>query len=339
MKVIGRLSGALIRQKDTSEPILKRTTKRREKVVEDLLIEEIIEKAFLTRTGREKDEGAMAETRFLDIKDKLNVLAQKKRDIANFDYQIELINVLEAKVNSCISQYEAHEDISKQLADIYVTGKELTSRENQHIEALFTAKKEAFDTKESQKIRLENLKITRDGFRLQDLRDKLEQLNAAFAENERQISVLKQNMNIKESINDYIGYLEDKKQLSENQMIIDNIMKNTGVNQEKMAVYAYNRKLRDDAKLMELLSAKKEEVETSHAEAMKEADYCGKCIKEGEIELAVAGNNRKAAEEKDAIPESEDCGACFAGIPANRFGCGSIVERIGRKKQQNCGNP
>lgn len=266
------------------------------KVVEDLLIEEIIEKAFLTRTGREKDEGAMAET-LLDIKDKLNVLAQKKRDIANFDYQIELINVLEAKVNSCISQYEAHEDISKQLADIYVTGKELTSRENQHIEALLTAKQEAFDKKESQKIRLENLKITRDGFRLQELRDKLEQLNVSLAENERQISVLKQNMNIKESINDYIGYLEDKKQLSENQMIIDNIMKHTGVNREKMAVYAYNRKLRDDAKLMELLSAK-QEVETSHAEAMKEADYCGKCIKEGEIELAVAGNNRKAAEEK-----------------------------------------
>ena len=301
------------------------------------MIEEIIEKAFLTRTGREKDEGAMAET-LLDIKDKLNVLAQKKRDIANFDYQIELINVLEAKVNSCISQYEAHEDISKQLADIYVTGKELTSRENQHIEALLQPKRKHLTRRKVRKIRLENLKITRDGFRLQDLRDKLEQLNAAFAENERQISVLKQNMNIKESINDYIGYLEDKKQLSENQMIIDNIMKNTGVNQEKMAVYAYNRKLRDDAKLMELLSAK-EEVETSHAEAMKEADYCGKCIKEGEIELAVAGNNRKAAEEKDAIPESEDCGACFAGIPANRFGCGSIVERIGRKKQQNCGNP
>ena len=68
------------------------------KVVEDLLIEEIIEKAFLTRTGRDGDESTMAET-LLDIKDKLNVLAQKKRDIANFDQQIELINVLQAKVN------------------------------------------------------------------------------------------------------------------------------------------------------------------------------------------------------------------------------------------------
>ena len=189
------------------------------KVVEDLLIEEIIEKAFLTRTGRDGDESTMAET-LLDIKDKLNVLAQKKRDIANFDHQIELINVLQAKVNSCINQYEAHEDITRQLADIYVTGKELTSRENEHLEELLVAKQTAFEQKESQKKRLENLKITRDGFRLQELRDKSEQLNANLAENERQVSALKQDMNMKESINDYLGYLEDKKQLSENQKII-----------------------------------------------------------------------------------------------------------------------
>ena len=181
------------------------------KVVEDLLIEEIIEKAFLTRTGRDGDESTMAET-LLDIKDKLNVLAQKKRDIANFDHQIELINVLQAKVNSCINQYEAHEDITRQLADIYVTGKELTSRENEHLEELLVAKQTAFEQKESQKKRLENLKITRDAFRLQELRDKSEQLNANLAENERQVSALKQDMNMKESINDYLGYLEDRKQ-------------------------------------------------------------------------------------------------------------------------------
>lgn len=64
-----------------------------------------------------------------------------------------------------------------------------------------------------------------------------------------------------------------------------------------MTVYAYNRKLRDDARLKELLLAK-EEVEQSHEYAVKEADYCMKCIKEGEIDLAVSGDNRKAASDK-----------------------------------------
>ena len=102
---------------------------------------------------------------------------------------------------------------------------------------------------------------------------------------------------MKESINDYLGYLEDKKQLSENQKIIDHILQNTGADREKMTVYAYNRKLRDDARLKELLLAK-EEVEQSHEYAVKEADYCMKCIKEGEIDLAVSGDNRKAASDK-----------------------------------------
>ena len=73
-----------------------RTTR---KVVEDLLIEEIIEKAFATKTGRNGEEDTMAET-LLDIKDKLNVLAQRKRDIANYDHQIELINVLEVSTRT-----------------------------------------------------------------------------------------------------------------------------------------------------------------------------------------------------------------------------------------------
>ena len=38
-----------------------------------------------------------------------------------------------------------------------------------------------------------------------------------------------------------------------------------------MTAYAYNRKLRDDARLKELLLAK-EEVEQSHEYAVKEAD-------------------------------------------------------------------
>ena len=40
-----------------------------------------------------------------------------------------------------------------------MTGKELTSRENEHLEELLVAKQTAFEQKESQKKRLETLKI------------------------------------------------------------------------------------------------------------------------------------------------------------------------------------
>ncbi len=84
----------------------------------------------------------MAET-LLDIKDKLNVLAQRKRDIANYDHQIELINVLEGKVNSCIGLYEDNDRICKGLADVYATGRACTQEGDTHMEELAKAKADA----------------------------------------------------------------------------------------------------------------------------------------------------------------------------------------------------
>jgi hypothetical protein len=266
------------------------------KVVEDLLIEEIIEKAFLTRTGKDGNDDTMAET-LLDIKDKLNVLAQKKRDIANYDHQIELINVLEGKVNSCIGLYEEYDAICEKLADIYVTGRTFTSQDSKRMEELAQDKERSLQNFNEQKLRLENMKIAKDNYNLAELKKQMDAANNELSINEKKMADLRYDMNMKESVNDYLGYLDNKKQLEENQLIIANIMKNTGAEEEKMAVYSYNRKLRDDKKLEELLTAK-EDVEKSHNNALEELEYCRKCIKEGEISQAVAVNTISSAVEK-----------------------------------------
>ncbi len=259
------------------------------KVVEDLLIEEIIEKAFATRTGASGDEDEMAKT-LLDIKDKLNVLAKKKQDIANYDHQMELINVLLAKVNSCISRYEEHEKITKELSDIYVTGKEFTSKDTGHLDELLALKQDAFDKKENQKKRLECLKITRDNLKLDELKDKISHLNNDLLENEQKIDSLRLDINMKESINDYLGYQKDKRELEENQLIVKNIMDKTGVNREQMAVLAYNRKLRDDKRLAGLF-ADKEETEASKNNAEARLSECKKYLMTAEVSEAVAKEN------------------------------------------------
>ena len=51
------------------------------KVVEDLLIEEIIEKAFLVKTSRDEDGADSMAKMLMDIKEQLTVLAKKKKDI------------------------------------------------------------------------------------------------------------------------------------------------------------------------------------------------------------------------------------------------------------------
>ncbi len=258
------------------------------KVVEDLLIEEIIEKAFMTKTGRNGEDDTMAET-LLDIKDKLNVLAQKKRDIANYDHQIELINVLESKVNSCIGLYEEYDRIATDLADVYVTGKTYQEQGSHHMEELLADKNSKYANKEKQKHRLENLKITRDNYKLSELNAAISETNRRIEENEQRMKALQYQISYKESINDYLSYLSDKKQYEENKLIVSEIMGKAGDSDEKMAVYAVNRRRRDEVRLTELLSAKTE-TEKSHDDAYIELEYCRKLLREGEIARAVAEN-------------------------------------------------
>lgn len=60
------------------------------KVVEDLLIEEIIQKSYNNTLGVDNDEGTMAQT-LMDIKDKLLELSKKHAQISGYDSQITAI--------------------------------------------------------------------------------------------------------------------------------------------------------------------------------------------------------------------------------------------------------
>lgn len=64
------------------------------KVVEDLLIEGIIEKAYAVKTMRDGEDSDTMAKMLMDIKEQLTILAKKKKDITSYDHQAELIEVL-----------------------------------------------------------------------------------------------------------------------------------------------------------------------------------------------------------------------------------------------------
>ena len=68
-----------------------RTTRR---VVEDLLIEEIIQKAFRQNEGSDTD---MADT-LVQIKDKLAELAVRKEEMNYYDRQVEILESFSGRV-------------------------------------------------------------------------------------------------------------------------------------------------------------------------------------------------------------------------------------------------
>lgn len=84
------------------------------KVVEDLLIEEIIQKSFHNQIGSSFEDEGMAKT-LLDIKDRIIELSRKKEEISVFDRQIELMGELSGKILSFKTYQEEKEQLKNQL--------------------------------------------------------------------------------------------------------------------------------------------------------------------------------------------------------------------------------
>lgn len=261
------------------------------KVVEDLLIEEIIEKAFLVKTEQNDVNEDMART-LLDIKDKLVELSRKKSEIANFDRETELMQLLEGRVSSFLSLYEEKDRVAGTLADIYVTGESL-SRQGEEEIAKLEEKKVAYDEKLlRERKRIENLKIIRDLYELSDMKEEMNTLSEQLEQAEQELGVAKAELDIKESVNDYLRYLNDKAQMEENQAIL-NASSDTNTDQLKLLhQYAFTKKQLDDKRLKDIrirLKGKKEELD----KVSEQADSLSRILEEGKTALAVAKSHRE----------------------------------------------
>lgn len=126
------------------------------------------------------------------------------------------------------------------------------------MEELAKAKADAGEQMEQQNKRLANLRVTRDYLRLEDMNRKMDDTVTQIEDNEKKLAELKNQIGYKESVNDYLVYRENKRQYEESRLIVDNIRNNIGSSSEKMAVYAYNRRIRDEKKLAELMAARED---------------------------------------------------------------------------------
>ena len=89
-----------------------RTTR---KVVEDLLIEEIIEKSYNNRIRKDSDDDAMMAKTLLEIKDKLTELAARREEIGSYDRQTELLREFGAELSGYEKLYTQKEELKGAL--------------------------------------------------------------------------------------------------------------------------------------------------------------------------------------------------------------------------------
>lgn len=254
------------------------------KVVEDLLIEEIIQKSFHNRAGVNNAEASMAQT-LLDIKDKLLELSAKHRQMGQYDAQVQSIGQFAVQLEDFLSIYANKAEKQRQLAGMYQgaerrlqqLGKDLEQTEKTigKIDTELDRERRFVDTAE----------IMEQEASLRSLKELVDESAADKAGILAQTEKLRAELTRKECAFDYKDYIECKKQLQE----IDDIIQN---------------RLRDKKDILNelggLAAARRQSDEERKVQVRKELEETGQFAQHEEKSLAHAkaeakDNNGRAA--------------------------------------------
>lgn len=266
------------------------------KVVEDLLIEEIIEKAYQVKINQNDTADNMAHT-LVEIKDKLVELAKKKREIADYDRQTELIHVLEARVAAFLELYEKQESQRANIADVCVTGATIAKTSEQKMKELEQKKEEQVTQIKELQQKQAGLNIKRDEFKLEELKQEINRLVTQIEKEEASVTACQKELSRKESINEYLEYCQNKALKEEHEAVLEASMQKSGNQLEELQILSREKKRRDDIALRELRETL-EEVRLAKQEAQKKKDTAEKLEREAAIAGAVAVHDREQLEEQ-----------------------------------------
>lgn len=198
-----------------------RTTR---KVVEDLLIQEIIQKAFYTKTERSGDEEQTAKT-LMDIKDKLVELAQKKGEIANYDRQMEILEGFIQWMNTLKDIYQKKEDLKEELLAVYRTCVKRRKDKEEARDQLEQRREEAGARKRQLMKEAETAAVQLDKQSLEELHKETEKCRETVTSLEEELEHWKEKQRECENTNDYLDYLEAEAGYASTQISLENVHK------------------------------------------------------------------------------------------------------------------
>ncbi|MBQ4068041.1 MAG: hypothetical protein IJC76_02200 [Lachnospiraceae bacterium] len=178
------------------------------KVVEDLLIEEIIQKSFMNKYGNQ-EEDTMAQT-LLDIKDKLIELSEKKAQIENFDRQQEIIEAFVSRISSIKQMYFGKENIESQVCKIYNTIRMKEEKYNTDRDSLVSRLEEVRASINDLARLCDTAKVMKEKAVIDQMNEKLEDISKDADELKNVLEAKKTELKFKESGNDYLDYIHSK---------------------------------------------------------------------------------------------------------------------------------
>lgn len=272
------------------------------KVVEDLFIEEIIEKSFRNRVERGESETEIAQT-LLDIKDKLVELSRKKGEMAHYDRQMEALESFQTRLAGLEGIYGKKAELEDELVKTYYTAKQQLAQKEGKLEET-KAKTEQIDEKKTTLARnLENARIVEEEHVLSGLLESIEKVRREYELMEQGCRQKEQELKEKEGANDYYDYLEHKKQLEIQNNALYSISSNDADVLEELYTLAFNRRCQMDEELrnMEVEKIQQEELLAGDRQQLEQLD---KEERQAESQAAVL-----ESQEKNLVAKYEKLGS------------------------------
>ena len=286
------------------------------KVVEDLLIEEIIEKSFNNKLGVTDDEGQMART-LLDIKDKLLELSKKNSQIGNYNSQVEEIEKFAQyaesfKVNF-IKKQELEEKIYRLLCacKIIIADREALSEQN-------SSDLEKIQEKiNNEQYLIQSAQVASEQKSLDAIRELVDVYSAKIEAADSRFAERKELLRKSESVNDYADYLKYENDFNKIKQTIDNRMRehdDITAELHDIAVKIFELSNDEREKLKESLKHSQKELKTAednYKEAQKTFDSLTK--EEAAAQSLVSFlKSRIENDEKQMAVLMEKCGIIIA---------------------------
>ena len=254
------------------------------KVVEDLLIEEIIQKSFNNKLSVDNDEGMMAQT-LMDIKDKLVELSKKHSQLGAYDSQIAAIDSFKEYLSTYEAFYNRKEEIEKQLYDLLLVAMRESDKKDKELKSQDDIITKMYDelAHEKEAIAVAEVMSEKNSMAgveslVNETRKALELKNAAIEEARGKLSLM-------ESAGDYKDYAEYEKSYKGLQIAIDNrLREDTDITAELKILAAGYRKF----------------YETETRRLKEKLDIAANRVKALEVRLSEAKDNLRNADKEAA---------------------------------------
>lgn len=271
------------------------------KVVEDLLIEEIIQKSFNNRLSVENDEGQMAKT-LLDIKDKLVELSKKHSQMGAYDSQIAAIDSFKDYLSSYETFYKRKEEVENQLYNLLIAAMVQSSDKERELNAKEDSVAKLRDEHEREKEAIAVAEVMSEKNSMVAVESLVKETRKLLEEKDKVIEEITKSLAAMESANDFKDYTEYEK------------------NYKELAVAIENR-LRDDSDVIDelkKLSARYKQLFDSELKSLSEKE---KISEKNRLSIAT-----KLTEAKEELRKADKQTAAYQGLKDNLENTVSLLE-------------